>query len=131
MKIEVKCTCCDSIVKVERFCKIIDERCRNVEDGGFNWVKWCNIPCAKEGGPLLSRREQTKLDKKKEEERLQAEALRKQLKRREDCKHPNEWIIQIAYWYSYGPHRRFKCRICEKIWETFYGNCPNYQGLGD
>uniref|UniRef100_A0A6M3KD06 Uncharacterized protein n=1 Tax=viral metagenome TaxID=1070528 RepID=A0A6M3KD06_9ZZZZ len=133
MIIEVECKTCGSKMKVERFCKIIDDVCRNVEDGRFGWVKWCDIPAACHRGgeqPLLSRQQQHDLREAKRLEEQRLNTLRKNLGGR-GCTHPLEESERIGYWYSYGPHKRFKCKICGHIWETFHDDCPNYQGLGD
>jgi hypothetical protein len=118
MKIEAKCKECNDIHICDRYCKLIDGRCVNVEDSRFDcfdFVNWCE-KCFREDGPLKSLAELASIAQAKEEKNKRLGELKVKYKKKE-CPHPKEFLSVEEDHTQYQLKWTYRCGVCEKYWE--------------
>ncbi len=113
MKVKLRCPYCNSLHTAERYCKNLDGRCVNVENGEYDFVRWCD-ECTREGGPLRSQdqlAEERKLATEKQARLLKLQTIYKGHK----CLHPVEFL-HSKYEYNYGVIYHCYCEVCGNRW---------------
>ena len=112
MKARVRCETCGKMQTVDRYCKNIDGSCKNIEGTGNDWdfIPWCNIPCSREGGRLLSKKEVKAKEEAMQNEEIRLDRLREQFKN--GCPHPKEEQYMYDHAYSYGDIYYYQCKVC-------------------
>ncbi len=123
MKVKIECNTCESTVEVDRFCKIVDGRCKHIE-GDEYWesdkrsgIKYCDLPCLSKSGPMLNNRQYKERKKKIELYEKRLEELQKVYKKKKKCKHPSDFV-NTWHEYFYGDIDHYYCKVCGYKWRS-------------